>query len=54
MKSKGFNLYYLSNWDRYSYDLEEEFFDTLLDDRFTGGLFSFDGDKAKGAVCFPF
>lgn len=41
-KSKGYHLYYLSNWDRYSYDLETEFFDTLLDDRFDGGLFSFD------------
>jgi len=40
-KSKGYHLYYLSNWDRYSYDLETEFFDTLLDDRFDGGLFSF-------------
>lgn len=41
LRSMGYKLYYLSNWDRYSYDLEKEFFDPLLE-QFDGGLFSFE------------
>ena len=44
LRSMGYKLYYLSNWDRYSYDLEKEFFDPLLE-QFDGGLFSFELDK---------
>lgn len=41
LRSMGYKLYYLSNWDKYSYDLEEEFFAPLLK-QFDGGLFSFE------------
>ena len=39
-RSRGYKLYYLSNWDRYSYECEKEFFVPLLS-KFDGGLFSF-------------
>ena len=39
-RSRGYKLYYLSNWDKYSYECEKEFFDPLLS-KFDGGLFSF-------------
>lgn len=39
-RSRGYKLYYLSNWDRYSYECEKEFFAPLLS-KFDGGLFSF-------------
>lgn len=41
LKNKGYNLYYLSNWDRYSYEIAEEFFKPLLS-YFNGGIFSFE------------
>ena len=40
-RTKGYKLYYLSNWDKYSYDLEESFFKPLLE-KFDGGIFSFE------------
>lgn len=47
LRSKGYKLYYLSNWTKFSYELEESFFRPLLD-KFDGGLFSFElGTIAK-------
>ncbi len=40
LKEMGYRLYYLSNWERWSYEMEEEIFKPLLD-KFDGGLFSF-------------
>ena len=47
LRSKDYKLYYLSNWTKFSYELEESFFRPLLD-KFDGGLFSFElGTIAK-------
>lgn len=46
LKSKGYMIYYLSNWPRWSYELEEDFFRPLLD-KFDGGLFSFESKYWK-------
>ena len=40
-RDAGYKLYYLSNWTRFSYELEKNFFD-LLTEKFDGGLFSFE------------
>lgn len=40
-KSRGFKVYYLSNWDYYSYQVQKHVFD-LLTQRFDGGIFSFE------------
>lgn len=40
-RSRGCKLYYLSNWDKYSFELESPFFEALLD-KFDGGIFSFE------------
>ena len=45
-RQRGYKLYYLSNWDKYSYDLEKEMFDKLCA-KFDGGLFSFEIDRMK-------
>lgn len=42
LKNKGYKLYYLSNWDRYSYELEKDFFDPFISKYFDGGIFSFE------------
>lgn len=39
LRNHKFNLYYLSNWDRYLYDAQKPFFDELTS-KFDGGLFS--------------
>ena len=39
VREKGYGLYYLSNWDRYSYEAEKPFFDKLTK-KFDGGIFS--------------
>lgn len=39
LRNKGYKLYYLSNWDKYSYILEEEFFKPLIE-KFDGGIIS--------------
>lgn len=41
LRTKGYKLYYLSNWDKYSYELEKSFFDPILE-HFDGGIFSFE------------
>ena len=40
LKKKGYSIYYLSNWPKWAYELEKDFFAPLLD-KFDGGLFSF-------------
>ena len=40
LKKKGYSIYYLSNWPKWAYELEKNFFAPLLD-KFDGGLFSF-------------
>ena len=39
LRNKGYNLYYLSNWPRWSYEIEKDFFAPLIS-KFDGGLFS--------------
>ena len=46
LKSKGYSIYYLSNWFGWSYELEKEFFAPLLS-KFDGGLFSFETNYEK-------
>lgn len=40
-RSRGYKVYYLSNWEKCLYDIEREVFDPLID-KFDGGLFSFE------------
>jgi putative hydrolase of the HAD superfamily len=40
LKGMGYRIYYLSNWERWTYEIEEDIFKPLLD-KFDGGLFSF-------------
>lgn len=44
LRSKGYKLYYLSNWPRWSYTLEESFFRPILE-KFDGGRFSFESKQ---------
>ena len=46
LKSKGYLLYYLSNWDRWEYELEDDIFRPIMD-KFDGGLFSFESKYEK-------
>lgn len=46
LKSKGYKIYYLSNWDKYSYDMETNFFKDILI-KFNGGVFSFEVNLMK-------
>lgn len=41
VRSKGYKVYYLSNWDKYSFDLERSFFEPIIE-KFDGGLFSYE------------
>lgn len=41
LRSKGYKLYYLSNWDKWSFEKEGYVFDRLLKE-FDGGLFSYE------------
>lgn len=41
LKNKGYKLYYLSNWDKYSYILEKPFFEPLFE-KFDGGIMSWE------------
>lgn len=41
LRDKGYSLYYLSNWPRWSYELEKDFFAPLIN-KFDGGLFSYE------------
>jgi len=49
LKSKGYKLYYLSNWQKYSMELEWNFFKPLLE-KFDGGLFSFECHNTKPSI----
>ena len=44
LRSRGYKLYYLSNWPRWSYTLEESFFRPILE-KFDGGRFSFESKQ---------
>lgn len=46
LKERGYKLFYLSNWERWLYELEKDVFAPLLE-YFDGGLFSFEIDKLK-------
>ena len=39
LRNKGYNIYYLSNWPRWLYEIEKDFFAPLIS-KFDGGLFS--------------
>ena len=45
-RDRGYKLYYLSNWDKYSYDLEIGFFKNFCS-KFDGGIFSFEINDMK-------
>ena len=40
-RSKGYKIYYLSNWEKCLYDIEHHIFDPLIE-KFDGGLFSWE------------
>lgn len=40
-KTKGYKIYYLSNWEKCLYDIEHRIFDSLIK-QFNGGLFSYE------------
>ena len=46
LKYKGYMVYYLSNWDRWSYETRKDFFINLTQ-QFDGGLFSFESAFEK-------
>ena len=46
LKSKGYKIYYLSNWHQYSLILEQDFFKKLVP-KFDGGIFSFEINDMK-------
>ena len=45
-RSRGCKLYYLSNWDRYAYDLQIKFFNDITN-LFDGGIMSFQVNDRK-------
>ena len=51
MRSKGYSIYYLSNWDKWSYEIEKDFFDKFTK-QFDGGLFSFESRYEKPDIEF--
>lgn len=51
IRSNGYSIYYLSNWDKWSYDIEKEFFDKFTN-KFDGGLFSFESRYEKPDINF--
>ena len=51
MRQKEYRLYYLSNWYRFSYDKEKEYFDNLTA-KFDGGLFSWQSQYMKPQIEF--
>ena len=46
LKEKGYKLYYLSNWSKYSYKYQKPLFDQLIE-KFNGGLFSWECHMSK-------
>lgn len=46
LKSKGYFIYYLSNWGKWSYNLQLNLFNQLIN-KFDGGLFSFESLYSK-------
>lgn len=49
-KTAEYNLYYLSNWDKWSYELHKDVLDPILN-YFDGGIFSFDAGCEKPNDC---
>ena len=49
-KTAGYNLYYLSNWDKWGYELHKDVLDPILN-YFDGGIFSFDAGCEKPNDC---
>ena len=49
LRSKGYKIYYLSNWDKYLYDIERYVFDPLIE-KFDGGLFSWECGMEKPSL----
>ena len=45
-KQQGYNIYYLSNWAKYTYILQKSYFDILLP-KFNGGIMSYEVDMLK-------
>ena len=45
-KQQGYNIYYLSNWAKYTYILQKSYFDILLS-KFNGGIMSYEVDMLK-------
>lgn len=48
-RSRGYKVYYLSNWERCFYELERDFFEPLLE-KFDGGLFSYECNIEKPSL----
>ena len=46
IKSRGYNIYYLSNWSKFAFESQEAFFTPLLR-KFDGGLMSFQSRYVK-------
>ena len=46
LKEKGYKLYYLSNWSKYSYEYQKPLFNQLIE-KFDGGLFSWECHMSK-------
>lgn len=46
LKEKGYKLYYLSNWSKYSYEYQKPLFNQLIE-KFDGGLFSWECHISK-------
>lgn len=46
LRSKGYSIYYLSNWSKWSHDLESTFFRHFLT-KFDGGMFSYESQYVK-------
>lgn len=46
LREKGYKLYYLSNWSKYSYEYQKPLFNQLIE-KFDGGLFSWECHISK-------
>lgn len=48
-KSRGYKVFYLSNWEKCLYELESDFFEPLIE-KFDGGLFSYECQIEKPSL----
>ena len=46
LREKGYKLYYLSNWSKYSYEYQKPLFNQLIE-KFDGGIFSWECHMSK-------